>query len=114
MSDIEERVTQTYPMVPIRDVVVFPHMMVPFVIGRQSSVLALERALEADKKIYLATQIDASLDNPAHTDIYQVGTVAISFKASSFPTVISRFWLKACAEHGRSGWRKRLDFFRQR
>ena len=85
MSDIEERVTQTYPMVPIRDVVVFPHMMVPFVIGRQSSVLALERALEADKKIYLATQIDASLDNPAPTDIYQVGTVANIVQSLKLP-----------------------------
>ncbi|MCH6568698.1 MAG: endopeptidase La [Acidobacteria bacterium] len=85
MSDIEERVTQIYPMVPIRDVVVFPHMMVPFVIGRQSSVLALERALEADKKIYLATQIDASLDNPAPTDIYQVGTVANIVQSLKLP-----------------------------
>jgi ATP-dependent Lon protease len=85
MSDIEERATQVYPMVPIRDVVVFPHMMVPFVIGRQSSVLALERALEADKKIYLATQIDASLDNPAPTDIFQVGTVANIVQSLKLP-----------------------------
>jgi len=85
MSDIKERVNQIYPMVPIRDVVVFPHMMVPFVIGRQSSVLALERALEADKKIYLATQIDASLDNPAPTDIYQVGTVANIVQSLKLP-----------------------------
>ena len=85
MSDIEERATQIYPMVPIRDVVVFPHMMVPFVIGRQSSVLALERALEADKKIYLATQIDASLDSPAPTDIYQVGTVANIVQSLKLP-----------------------------
>jgi ATP-dependent Lon protease len=85
MSDIEERATQIYPMVPIRDVVVFPHMMVPFVIGRQSSVLALERALEADKKIYLATQIDASLDSPAPADIYKVGTVANIVQSLKLP-----------------------------
>ena len=85
MSDIEERQSQIYPMVPIRDVVVFPHMMVPFVIGRQSSVLALERALEADKKIYLATQIDASLDDPVPKDIYQVGTVANIVQSLKLP-----------------------------
>ena len=85
MSNIEERETQIYPMVPIRDVVVFPHMMVPFVIGRQSSVLALERALEADKKIYLATQIDASLDHPAPKDIYQVGTAANIVQSLKLP-----------------------------
>ena len=72
-------------MVPIRDVVVFPHMMVPFVIGRQSSVLALEKALEADKKIYLATQIDASQDNPNSQDIYEVGTVANIVQSLKLP-----------------------------
>ena len=85
MSVIEEAKTQIYPMVPIRDVVVFPHMMVPFVIGRQSSVLALERALETDKKIYLATQIDASLDNPAPKDIYPVGTAANIVQSLKLP-----------------------------
>lgn len=76
MDEIDETVNHSYPMVPIRDVVVFPFMMVPFVIGRQSSVLALESALDGDKKIYLATQMDASQDNPSPEDIYEVGTVA--------------------------------------
>src|SRR5262249_15692756 len=64
------------PMVPIRDVVVFPHMMIPFVIGRALSVRALEQALATDKRIFLATQIDATVDDPAPSDIYSVGTVA--------------------------------------
>ncbi|MDA2937120.1 endopeptidase La [Acidobacteria bacterium AH-259-A15] len=85
MSELGQRVTQIYPMVPIRDVVVFPYMMVPFVIGRQSSVLALEKALEADKKIYLATQKDASQDNPKPEDIYQVGTVANIVQSLKLP-----------------------------
>lgn len=85
MSELEEKANQIYPMVPIRDVVVFPHMMVPFVIGRQSSVLALEKALEADKKIYLATQIDASQDNPNSQDIYEVGTVANIVQSLKLP-----------------------------
>ncbi len=76
MSEFDEKVTQIYPMVPIRDVVVFPYMMVPFVIGRQSSVQALDKALQLDKKIYLATQRDASQDEPEADDIYEVGTVA--------------------------------------
>ena len=63
-------------MIPIRDVVVFPHMMIPFVIGRPSSVRALEFALEGTKRIFLATQMDASLDEPKAKDIYSVGTVA--------------------------------------
>ena len=63
-------------MMPIRDVVIFPFMMTPFVVGRESSVRALEEALGADKKIFLATQHDASVDEPRPDEIYQVGTVA--------------------------------------
>ncbi len=64
------------PMMPIRDVVIFPHMMTPFVVGRESSVRALEEALAGEKKIFLATQHDASVDDPKPNEIFQVGTVA--------------------------------------
>src|SRR5437764_2616203 len=63
-------------MMPIRDVVIFPHMMTPFVVGRDSSVRALEEALASDRKIFLATQHDASVDEPKPHEIYQVGTIA--------------------------------------
>jgi ATP-dependent Lon protease len=63
-------------MMPIRDVVIFPHMMTPFVVGRESSVRALEEALAGEKKIFLATQHDASVDEPRPDEIYSVGTIA--------------------------------------
>ena len=63
-------------MMPIRDVVIFPHMMTPFVVGRESSVRALEEALAGDKKIFLATQHDASVDEPRPDEIFSVGTMA--------------------------------------
>jgi ATP-dependent Lon protease len=63
-------------MMPIREVVIFPHMMTPFLVGRESSVRALEEALAGDKKIFLATQHDASVDEPRPDEIYSVGTVA--------------------------------------
>ena len=63
-------------MMPIRDVVIFPYMMTPFVVGRESSVRALEEALLGEKKIFLATQHDASIDEPRPDEIYSVGTVA--------------------------------------
>jgi ATP-dependent Lon protease len=66
----------TLPMVPIRDVVLFPYMMIPFVIGRPASVKALEVAFNGDKRIFLATQHDASVDDPKPSEIYAVGTVA--------------------------------------
>ena len=60
---------------PVRDVVIFPHMMTPFVVGRDSSVRALEEALGGDKRIFLATQHDASTDEPRPEEIYSVGTI---------------------------------------
>ncbi len=63
------------PMMPIREMVIFPQMMAPFVVGRESSVRALEEALNGDRKIFLATQHDASVDEPTAADIYSVGTI---------------------------------------
>lgn len=77
MSSSKEKFeSRRLPMMPIRDVVIFPHMMTPFVVGRETSVRALEEALAGDKKIFLATQHDASVDEPRPEDIYQVGTIA--------------------------------------
>jgi ATP-dependent Lon protease len=64
-----------YPMVPIRDVVIFPFTKVAFKIGRAGSVRALEQALAADRTIFLATQHDATIDEPAPDQIYDVGTL---------------------------------------
>src|SRR5690348_8831456 len=72
-------------MMPIRDVVIFPHMMTPFVVGRESSVRALEEALGAEKKIFLATQHDASVDEPKPNEIYQVGTIVNIVQSLKLP-----------------------------
>src|ERR1700753_1492990 len=67
--------TRKLPMMPIRDMVIFPHMMTPFVVGRESSCRALEEALTGDRKIFLATQHDASIDEPTSDDIFATGTI---------------------------------------
>ena len=72
-------------MMPIRDVVIFPYMMTPFVVGRESSVRALEEALAADKKIFLATQHDASIDEPKPNEIFQVGTIVNIVQSLKLP-----------------------------
>src|SRR5246127_4683667 len=72
-------------MMPIRDVVIFPFMMTPFVVGRESSVRALEEALAADKKIFLATQHDASIDEPKANEIFQVGTIVNIVQSLKLP-----------------------------
>ena len=63
------------PMMPIRDKVIFPHSMAPFVIGRELSVRALEEALNGDRKIFLAAQYDARVDEPRADDISSIGTI---------------------------------------
>src|SRR5580693_7613123 len=73
------------PMMPIRDMVIFPHMMTPFVVGRESSVRALEEALTGDRKIFLATQHDAGIDEPRPEDIYPVGTIGNIVQSVKMP-----------------------------
>ncbi|MGA2630877.1 MAG: endopeptidase La [Terriglobia bacterium] len=81
----EKSDSRTLPMMPIRDVVIFPHMMTPFVVGRESSIRALEDALAGDKKIFLATQHDAAVDEPKVNEIYQVGTIANIVQSLKLP-----------------------------
>ena len=81
----EKYESRKLPMMPIRDVVIFPFMMTPFVVGRESSVRALEEALAADKKIFLATQHDASIDEPKPNEIYQVGTIVNIVQSLKLP-----------------------------
>ena len=85
LTSKEKPDTKRLPMMPIRDVVIFPFMMTPFVVGRESSVRALEEALAADKKIFLATQHDASVDEPRPDEIYSVGTVANIVQSLKLP-----------------------------
>src|SRR6476469_3627484 len=85
LTSREKPDTRRLPMMPIRDVVIFPYMMTPFVVGRESSVRALEEALASDKKIFLATQHDASIDEPKPNEIYQVGTIVNIVQSLKLP-----------------------------
>ncbi len=67
---------EVFPVLPLRDIVVFPHMIVPLFVGREKSILALEEVMREDKRILLAAQRDASEDEPSHDAIYTVGTIA--------------------------------------
>ncbi len=69
------------PLIPLRDLVIFPSTLVPFIIGRSSSIQALERATEKDKMLFLSSQIDPSLDNPHQRDIHSMGVVAKIIRA---------------------------------
>lgn len=76
---------EIYPVLPLRDIVVFPHMIVPLFVGREKSVRALEDVMREDKQILLVTQKDAGLDDPAVEDLYEVGTVATVLQLLKLP-----------------------------
>ena len=73
------------PMLAVRDVVVFPNMVLPLFVGRETSVLAIEAALAQDRLIFLATQKDQSVENPEPEDIYSVGTVSLILRMLKLP-----------------------------
>ncbi|MDX1432558.1 MAG: endopeptidase La [Gammaproteobacteria bacterium] len=73
------------PVLPLRDVVVYPHMVIPLFVGREKSIQALERAMENDKKIFLVAQKDAGQDDPGPEDIYRVGTVSVILQLLKLP-----------------------------
>ena len=74
-----------YPVLPLRDIVVFPHMIVPLFVGREKSVRALEDVMKDDKQILLVTQKNAAQDDPATSDIYMVGTVGTVLQLLKLP-----------------------------
>ena len=73
------------PMLPLRDVVVFPHMVVPLFVGRDKSISALEAAMENGKKIFLVAQREAETDDPTGQDVYDIGTVATVLQMLRLP-----------------------------
>src|ERR1700741_1509730 len=77
--------TRAYPVLPLRDIVVFPHMIVPLFVGREKSIKALEEVMKSDTFILLATQKNASDDDPASGAIYQIGTLASVLQLLKLP-----------------------------
>jgi ATP-dependent Lon protease len=76
---------KSYPVLPLRDIVVFPHMIVPLFVGRDKSVAALEAAMNGDKDIFLVAQLDPSQDDPSRDDLYDLGVVATVMQLLKLP-----------------------------
>ena len=74
-----------FPVLPLRDIVVFPHMIVPLFVGREKSIHALEEVMKDDKQILLVAQKNASQDDPGREDIYRVGTVSSVLQLLKLP-----------------------------
>ena len=83
MTDRPE--TTALPVLPLRDVVVFPHMVIPLFVGRDKSIRALELAMESDKRIALVAQKSAETDDPGADDLYEIGTLATVLQLLKLP-----------------------------
>src|SRR5882672_4273129 len=105
-------VYETLPIVPLRDVVVFPHMMMPFVIGRPSSTRALEHALLKDKRIFLAAQHDASVDDPRPEDIFTMGCVANVVQSLKLPDGNIKVLVEGVDRARAVEWKEDKGFYR--
>src|SRR6187399_2675503 len=105
-------VYETLPIVPLRDVVVFPHMMMPFVIGRPSSTRALEHALATDKRIFLAAQHDAAIDDPQPADIYTMGCVANIVQSLKLPDGNIKVLVEGVERARAVEWKEDKGFYR--
>src|ERR671934_119514 len=105
-------VYETLPIVPLRDVVVFPHMMMPFVIGRPSSTRALEHALVKDKRIFLAAQHDAAIDDPQPSDIFTMGCVANIVQSLKLPDGNIKVLVEGIERARAVEWKEDKGFYR--
>ena len=82
---MSEPINETYPVLPLLDVVVFPHIIMPLFVGREKSVSALEAVMQEDQQIVLASQQDASEDNPTVKRIYDTGVLASVLQLLKLP-----------------------------
>nr|WP_305046730.1 endopeptidase La [Geoalkalibacter sp.] len=83
--DSHETLTGRYPLMPLRDIVVFPHMVVPLFVGRAKSIQAIDGAMERDKHIFLVTQQNPKVDDPAEEDVFAIGTIAQIIQVLKLP-----------------------------
>jgi ATP-dependent Lon protease len=84
-TDLPTMTAQPTPVLSLRDVVVYPHMVIPLFVGRERSILALDKAMDRDKRIVLVTQRSAEIDDPAEDDLFKIGTLATVLQLLKLP-----------------------------
>ena len=100
----------TYPVLPLRDIVVFPHMIVPLFVGREKSIKALEEVMGSDRQILLATQKNATDDDPAPDAIHEVGTLANVLQLLKLPDGTVKVLVEGAARAAITGYTGNADF----
>ncbi|MCB9929414.1 MAG: endopeptidase La [Alphaproteobacteria bacterium] len=102
---------ETFPVLPLRDIVVFPHMIVPLFVGRDKSVRALEEVMKDDKQILLVAQKDAADDDPDPADIYTVGTIGTVLQLLKLPDGTVKVLVEGTRRVSIARYTERSDFF---
>ncbi|MDT7525222.1 endopeptidase La [Pseudidiomarina sp. GXY010] len=109
----EERVERlSIPVLPLRDVVVYPHMVIPLFVGREKSIRCLEAAMEQNKQIFLAAQKDAAVDEPEQGDIHRIGTVATILQLLKLPDGTVKVLVEGSQRAEIENFEGEQDFFR--
>src|SRR5476651_2053515 len=103
--------SQAFPVLPLRDIVVFPHMIVPLFVGREKSIRALEEVMRNDTYILLATQMNAGDDEPAKDAIYPVGTLAQVLQLLKLPDNTVKVLVEGVERAKISQYTNRTEFF---
>ena len=103
--------TNIIPLLPLRDVVVFPHMIVPLFVGREKSIAALESAMKYEKGIFMVAQKNAKKDDPAEEDIYRVGTIGIIIQLLRLPDGTVKVLVEGKTRGSIEEYLKNDDFF---
>ena len=108
---MQEPLNASYPVLPLRDIVVFPHMIVPLFVGREKSVKALEEVMSDDKQILLSSQLDPSVDDPDETGIYNVGVLANVLQLLKLPDGTVKVLVEGVARVKITSFLDNDDFF---
>lgn len=100
------------PVLPLRDVVVYPHMVIPLFVGREKSIRCLDAAMDADKQVFLVAQKDAGVEEPGEGDIYDVGAVATILQLLKLPDGTVKVLVEGTQRAKVTSWQPDGDFFR--
>src|SRR5690554_2584531 len=101
----------TMPVLPLRDVVVYPHMVIPLFVGREKSIRCLDAAMESGKQIFLVAQKDAAVDEPVEKDIYEIGSLATILQMLKLPDGTVKVLVEGTQRAKIQQWRQDEDYF---